>query len=66
MPNYIEYVNNADFRNKKFENYSRNDILNLLTYYIRQDRFCEGLLAGKIKSGEITELVDRLHEITKR
>lgn len=66
MPNYIEYVNNADFRNKKFENYSRNDILNLLTYYIRQDRFCEGLLAGKIKSGEVTELVDRLHEIIKR
>ncbi|MBR5555689.1 O-acetyl-ADP-ribose deacetylase [bacterium] len=65
MPNYVEYVNNADFRNKKFKNYSRNDILNLLTYYIRQDRFCEGLLAGKIKSGEVTELVDRLHEITK-
>lgn len=66
MPNYIEYVNNADFRNKKSKDYSRNDILNLLTYYIRQDRFCEGLLAGKIKSGEVTELVDRLHEITKR
>jgi hypothetical protein len=44
---------------------SREELLSLLTGYIRHDRFNEGLLANAIASGKIKELVKRLHEITK-
>ena len=62
---YMQHTKDYDLVHKDINIMTREEILSLLTYYIRQDRFCEGLLAEKIKSGNITKLVERLHEITK-
>ena len=63
---YIEHVNEYNLLEKNIKNMTREEILSLLTGYIRQDRFNEGLLAEAIETGKITQLVQRLHEITKR
>ena len=62
---YLEHVTKYQLEDKDADEMTREEILSLLTGYIRQDRFCEGLLAGEIKSGKVTKLVQRLHEITK-
>lgn len=63
--NYLEHIEANDLLNKAVDLMSRDEILSLLTGYIRQDRFIDGLLAGEINSGKITKLIQRLHEITK-
>ncbi len=62
---YKKHVKDDNLEEKEIELMSREEILSLLTYYLRMDRFIEGMLAGEIKSGKITKLVQRLHEITK-
>ena len=62
---YLQHIKDYNLGHREIDLMTREEILSLLTGYIRQDRFCEGLLAGEIKSGKITKLVQRLHQITK-
>ena len=36
----------------------------LITAHVRQDRFCEGHLAGVLKSGLMVKILERLKEIS--
>ncbi len=59
-----DYVKNIKRSNTKSTNeMTLNDVLTILTWIIRQDRFCDGLLATNVESGTIESLCKRLHEV---
>jgi len=41
-----------------------DDLLALLTLYIRGERFCDGMIAGAIESGTIGAILLRIRELT--
>ena len=41
----------------------KEECVQLLGAFIRQDRFIDGLLAGEINSGHVTAVINRLQEI---
>ena len=63
--NYLEHMKRKNLFNKPIEELSRDDILTMFTYYIRQERFGDGTLANVIESGKIEELGKKLIELTK-
>jgi len=50
--NYTDYIENADFRLLRA----------ILTYYVRQERFQEGLWLGAVQDGSFLKILNRLHE----
>ena len=42
---------------------SMEDLLVLLSFYVRGERFCDGLIASAIESGELGSILTRLKEI---
>ena len=44
---------------------SRDDILSVMTYYTRAERFCTGVLASVTENGTLEKLGIRLNELTK-
>ena len=41
---------------RKIEELSVEELLNLLSYLIRGERFCDGLIAGNLKNGNIERI----------
>jgi len=60
--NYIKNVEAV--RDKKVSEMSMNEILTMMTYHLRGERFCDGLIAGAMENGYLPELSLRLREIT--
>lgn len=58
--NYID--NHKCIENKEINELTLDEILTELTFYIRQDRFCTGLLANEIKNGTLEKLIKHLDE----
>ena len=50
--NLIDYIDTADFRLLRA----------ILTYYVRQERFQEGLWLGAVQDGSFLKILNRLHE----
>lgn len=42
---------------------SKEVLLAMLTYYIRQERFCDGLIASAIQNGDIARILRRLQHL---
>ena len=53
-------------RDKKVSEMSMNEILTMMTYHLRGERFCDGLIASAMEEGYLPELSMRLREITAR
>lgn len=52
-------------QNKEINDLTLDEILTKLTFFIRQDRFCLGLIASQIKNGIFEKLIKRLDELTQ-
>lgn len=63
IANYID--NHKLIENKEIENLTLDEVLVKLTFFIRQERFCTGLIASGIKDGTIEKLIKRLNELTQ-
>lgn len=62
----INYLTNyKSIENKEINELTLDEILTELTFYIRQDRFCTGLLANEIKNGTLEKLIKHLDEFTQ-
>lgn len=53
LPNYEEYLK---YKGKDIDDLSFKEILSYITYIIREERFCEGLIASNLENGKIEEL----------
>lgn len=58
--NYLD--NHKNIEDKSIEDYTVNDIFTELTFYIRGERFCEGLLLEAFNDGTILKLLKALRE----
>lgn len=47
-----------------YDNLTVDDILVIITYILREERFCDGLLARTLEDGTLENLSKRLHELT--
>ncbi|MCI9275038.1 MAG: hypothetical protein HFJ24_03255 [Clostridia bacterium] len=63
IANYID--KHKLIENKEIENLTLDEVLVKLTFFIRQERFCTGLVASRIKDGTIEKLIKRLNELTQ-
>ena len=52
-------------KNKKINDLTLDETLTKLTFFIRQDRFCTGLIVSQIENGIFEKLVKRLNELTQ-
>ena len=59
--NYIEHM--KSLQGKPIDDMSEEELITVLTHYIRGDRFCEGLLASKLNDGTIQRILRNLREI---
>lgn len=62
--NYLE--NNKLCENKAFEDLSMEEVITRLTFIIRGERFCSGLLKSKIDDGTFLKLVRRMKKNIKK
>lgn len=62
--NYMK--NYKIFKNKKIEELSVEELLDFLSYLIRGERFCDGLIAGNLENGNIEHIGKCLKEKTNR
>lgn len=53
LPNYEKYLK---YKEKEIDDLSFKEILSYITYIIREERFCEGLIASNLENGKIEEL----------
>jgi len=61
----VNYNKNIEgIREKKASEMSMNEILTMMTYYLRGERFCDGLISSAMREGQLPELSLRLQEIT--
>ncbi len=60
-------VQNLYFKSKNTKKFitklNEEDCLSLLTAFIRQNRFIDGLLAGEVEDGTVELIVDRLENL---
>jgi len=49
---------------KDVTTFTRDEILTLMTYFIRCERFCDGLIADNLKNGRLEAMCMHLHNIT--
>lgn len=61
--NYMQ--NMESLKNKEILDYTRDEIITHMTYIIRGERFCDGVIATNVGDGTLEKLCMRLHEITK-
>lgn len=54
--NYAEYIETADSRLLRA----------ILTYYVRQERFCEGLWQSAVQDGIFSKILNRLVKLLKQ
>ena len=65
----LDLIDNDYLKNcKQIEKLSIEDmnilnILTMLSYYIRGERFCDGIIASKLEDGTIEEMLKRLHKL---
>lgn len=60
------YIDNYKFiENKNIKDLTLDEVLTKLTFFIRQDRFCTGLIASQIKNGIIEKLITQLNQLTQ-
>lgn len=57
--NYIENYNEG-IKDKKIDELYFEEILSYMTYFIRGERFCDGLIASNLENGKIEELEKKL------
>lgn len=60
---YIRHLrqnNHTTFNISEIKNLSEDELLTLLTWIIRGERFCEGLLDAKIRNGTIEAILSAL------
>ncbi len=61
-----DYRKNMELlQNKEIAKYTRDEVLTHMTYIIRGERFCDGVIAANVEDGTLEKLCMRLHEITK-
>lgn len=60
--NYLE--NKKKIYSKKIEDLDKYQILTELTYIIRGERFCDGLIATNLENGRLENLLRHLKKIT--
>ncbi len=61
-----DYEENMErIREKDIENLTRDEILTRMTYLVRAERFCDGVIEEALNDGTLEALSARLHEITK-
>lgn len=62
----ISYIDKYKIiENKEINDLTLDEILTKLTFFIRQDRFCTGLIADTIENGVFEKLIKRLNELTQ-
>ena len=49
---------------KSVEKMTRDEVLSYMTYLIRGERFCDGLIAGALRDGTLEALSVRLRQLT--
>ena len=52
-------------KDKPVEELSRDEIITIMTWYIKEERRSAGLIARALEDGSLPRLTERLHEITK-
>ncbi|MBR5641551.1 MAG: hypothetical protein IKW92_05435 [Firmicutes bacterium] len=58
---YLEHM--EALRDKPVDTLTAEEIMTWFTYYLRGERFCDGLIAGALESGELEALGNRLREL---
>jgi hypothetical protein len=61
--NYAQGVTEKENPLEFIENCDLETLRKLLTFFIRRERFCEGMLASAIKNGFILKILERLKEL---
>lgn len=61
--NYLD--NSKLIEDKDISELTRDETLTRMTFLIRGERFCDGMIAKALGSGELEALCVHLHEITK-
>ena len=55
-------TNHIEIEDKSIDDYTIENVITELTFYIRGDRFCDGLLYGAFEDGTILKLLKILKE----
>lgn len=61
--NYID--KHKIIEDKEINDLTLDEILIKLTFIIRQERFCTGLIASEIKNGTLEKIIKRLNELVQ-
>ena len=61
--NYYEHY--KKIKDKPIEELTRDEILTRMTYLVRAERFCDGVIEEALNDGTLEALSTRLYEITK-
>lgn len=60
------YYNNYEkIKNKPIDELTRDEILTRMTYLVRAERFCDGVIEEALNDGTLEALSVRLYELTK-
>ena len=62
----VNYKENYEkIKDRAMEKLSRDEIITMMTWYIKEERSKAGLIAQALEDGTLPKLTERLHELTK-